>query len=201
MGKINTYIYGASGHGKVILDILENLGLRIVGFIDDDPVKERFIGINVLRINAIDLKSCQIIIGIGDNELRKRIAEKVIGTYIAAVHPTAVLSTRCNIGEGTVVMQQAVIQSGTTVGKHCIVNTRASIDHDCIIANYVHVSPGSTICGNVTIGDLTWVGAGAIIIPGVSIGKNVIIGAGAVVIRDIPDNVTVVGNPAYRILD
>jgi acetyltransferase-like isoleucine patch superfamily enzyme len=40
------------------------------------------------------------------------------------------------------------------------------------------------------------VGSGATILCGVTIGKNAVVGAGSVVTKDIPDNETVVGNPA-----
>ena len=49
------------------------------------------------------------------------------------------------------------------------------------------------------IGDNVSVGCHACIIGPVTIGNNVTIGAGCVVVKDIPDNCTVVGNPA-RIL-
>jgi maltose O-acetyltransferase len=48
----------------------------------------------------------------------------------------------------------------------------------------------------VSIGADVWIGGGAIIVPGVTIGDGAVIGAGAVVTRDVPDGVTVVGNPA-----
>lgn len=54
----------------------------------------------------------------------------------------------------------------------------------------------NAIFGNISIGEGTHVGAGAIVLPNLSIGKWVKIGAGAVVINDLPDEVTVVGNPA-----
>ena len=53
----------------------------------------------------------------------------------------------------------------------------------------------------MTIGDHTFVGAGAVILNGLSVGRRVTVGAGAVVIRDVPDDVTVVGNPARPIRD
>lgn len=43
------------------------------------------------------------------------------------------------------------------------------------------------------------IGAGAVIVCGVTIGKGALVGAGAVVTKDVPDGMTVVGNPA-RIL-
>ena len=51
----------------------------------------------------------------------------------------------------------------------------------------------------VRIGANVWIGAGALLLPGVTVGDDAIIGAGAVVTRDVPDGVTVAGNPARRI--
>ncbi|MDD7424633.1 MAG: sugar O-acetyltransferase [Candidatus Methanomethylophilaceae archaeon] len=52
----------------------------------------------------------------------------------------------------------------------------------------------------ITIGADCWFGAGAIVLPGVTIGNGCVIGAGSVVTRDVPDNTTVVGNPAHPII-
>jgi acetyltransferase EpsM len=68
------------------------------------------------------------------------------------------------------------------------------------LGNYVHVSPNATLCGDVNIGEGAHIGTGAIVIPGIKIGEWVTIGAGAVIIKDVPDKVTVVGNPG-RILE
>ncbi|SHH15631.1 sugar O-acetyltransferase [Bradyrhizobium erythrophlei] len=48
----------------------------------------------------------------------------------------------------------------------------------------------------VSIGKNVWIGGGAIILPGVTVGDDAVIGAGAVVTRDVPQGITVVGNPA-----
>ena len=62
----------------------------------------------------------------------------------------------------------------------------------------VTIGRGKNINGRdmVVIGDNVIVYAGAKIIGGITIGDNCIIGAGAVVTKDIPNNCTVVGNPA-----
>lgn len=62
-----------------------------------------------------------------------------------------------------------------------------------------NVTIGNNHGGIPTIGDNVFVGVGAVVIGKISIGNNVKIGANAVVIKDIPDNATVIGNPAFII--
>lgn len=187
------YLFGASGHAKVILDILKANDQPIDGLIDDNPAVQQLMGYPVEHGKTEGISP--LIISIGSNRIRKLITQKVHATYGTAVHPTAILSPYATLGEGTVVMQGAIIQSCATIGKHCIINTGASVDHECQLADFVHISPHCTLCGNVTVGEGTWVGAGAVVIPGIKIGKWSIIGAGAVVTHDIPDGVVAVGNP------
>lgn len=47
------------------------------------------------------------------------------------------------------------------------------------------------------IGNNVTIFANAVVAGGIKIGDNVQIGAGSVVLKDVPDNCTVVGNPAY----
>ena len=187
------YLYGASGHGMVILDILEANGIPVEGFIDDNPALDELLGLPVYH-GKNDAE--ELIISIGSNKIRKLLANKLPARYHTAIHPSAIISPRANIGEGSVIMQGAVVQTCASVGKHCIINTGASIDHECQLGDYVHISPHATLCGNVCIGEGTWIGAGSTIIQGTNIGKWCIIGAGATVIHDIPDGVLVAGTPA-----
>lgn len=185
------YLYGASGHGKVIMDILKSQNKLVEGLFDDNPDLKELLGYPVFPTEKIQ---SPLIISIGSNAIRKKIAEKHLLEYGMAVHSSAIVSDVASIGEGTVVMQGAIIQSCASVGKHCIVNTGASVDHDCVIENYVHISPHATLCGNVQIGEGTWIGAGTVVIQGVKIGKWCVVGAGSVVTKDIPDGVLAAGN-------
>lgn len=191
-------IYGASGHGSVILDILVNNDVEVEGFIDDKPLKE-FKSLPVYSREDIQSND-ELIIGIGDNGIRKKLARSLdCIRFINAIHPRSVVSTNVKIGVGCAIMAGAVINTSTALGNHVVVNTRSSIDHDCKVGDFVHLSPGSTICGGVTIGEGSQVGAGATILPNLTIGSNVVIGAGAVVTKDIPDNSRAIGIPARLI--
>lgn len=185
------YLYGASGHAKVIIDILKASGQPVEGLIDDNESVQELLGYTVFHEER---KLSPIIISIGDNKIRKRISEKLNVCFGKAIYPGSVVADSALIDEGSVVMQGVVIQSCAVVGKHCIVNTGASVDHECVIGDYVHLSPHSTLCGNVTVGEGTWIGAGSIVLPGIKIGKWCVVGAGSVVYKDIPDGVLAVGN-------
>ena len=189
------YLYGASGHAKVIIDILESSGYPISGLFDDNLVIKKIYSQKVLGKYAGQALDAPLIISIGDNAIRAKIAQSLQLVFGKANHSKSIVSPSVSIAAGTVVMQGAVVQADAFIGKHVIVNTKASIDHDCVLDDYVHVSPGAVLCGGVSVGEGTHIGAGAVVIPGVTIGKWCRIGAGTVVIKDVPDHCTVVGNP------
>lgn len=190
------YLYGASGHAKVIIDIVNAMGQSVDGLFDDDEAVSSLSGVAVKHQWSGE---GPMIVSIGNNRIRKKVVERLKGVFAKAIHPSAVLSPTVSVADGTVIMPGAVVNADANIGRHCIINTSASVDHDCSIDDYVHISPHATLCGGVKVGEGTWVGAGAVVIPGIHIGKWCTIGAGAVVIRDVPDNMKVVGNPAQEI--
>ena len=170
------FLYGASGHAKVIIDILRAGHESIEALFDDNVEVTSLLGHPVLRPSEV---RGPLIVSIGNNRIRKRIVDTLSVEFGCAIHPLSIVSELADIGEGS---------------RHCIINTGASVDHECVIEDYVHISPHSTLCGNVLVGEGSWIGAGTTIIPGVKIGKWSVIGAGSVVTKDIPDHVLAVGN-------
>ncbi|MCQ2202249.1 MAG: acetyltransferase [Bacteroidales bacterium] len=197
------YLYGASGHAKVIMDILRANNIQVKGLVDDDTKLTELSGLPVCH-DATGLSP--MIVSIGDCKLRRMVVERLCHentekpVFPVVAHPSAIISPTATIGEGSVVMQGAIIQTEAKIGKHCIINTRASIDHECMIEDYVHVAPGCTFSGNVHVGSGSWIGIGTTIIQGVKIGKNCFIGAGSVVTTDIPDGCKAYGVPC-KIID
>ena len=187
-------LYGASGHAKVIIDILKRSKIEVSKIFDDDENINKLLGYEVTSFKELD-KEDQFIISIGNNRIRKSISQKLDAPFGKAIHPGSIIDPTVTIHEGTVVMAGVVINSSVKIGKHGIINTSASVDHDCILENFVHISPNATLCGGITVGEGTQIGAGSTIIPGITIGKWCTIGAGTVVIKDVPDGATVVGNP------
>jgi len=189
-------IYGASGHGKVIIDIAESINITIDQIYDDNnKIKSLNDRVVTHELNDLFLNS-DTIIAIGNNKIRKRVVDNFKGAISdAVIHKSAIISPNAVVSRGTVVMSNSCVNASSIVGKHCIINTASTIDHDCVIEDYVHISPNVAIAGNVIIKQGTHVGIGAVIIPGIKIGKWVTIGAGAVIILDVPDYAVVVGNP------
>ena len=195
------YLYGASGHCKVIIDIIkESKEYVIDAIVDDCPKVDAIFNIPVLKADEIkSYEGKQLIVSIGDNSTRKRIVEKTNAIYKTAIHPTATISAYAKMEAGTVIMAGAILNPDVVIGKHCIVNTGAIIEHDCILDDFVHVAPRASLAGGIRIGEGAHIGIGSSIIQGITVGKWATIGAGAVIIRDVPDFAVVVGNPG-RIL-
>lgn len=197
----NVYLFGASGHGKVIKDILNANGIKVEAFVDDNLRVNECAGRKVLH-DAGALSP--MIVSIGVNRIRRMVVDRLIAKanaegcpleFATAIHPSAIISPSAKIGEGTVVMAGAVINADAVIGKHCIVNTGATVDHDCVIGDYCHIAPGANVSGGTHIGEGTWISVGACVIQCLNIGKDCMIGAGSVVVKDIPDGVTAFGNP------
>ena len=181
-------IIGAGGHGKVVADIAAKIGYTDICFADDHA-KGQCLGFPILGgtacLEAWNDGATDFVIGIGNNAVRKKIAEEYDINWVRLVHPSAQIGLRASIGRGTVVMAGAVINACASVGEHCIINTHAVVEHDDRIGNYVHLSPGVTLSGTVTVGECTWLGTGTSVINNVDIGANVTVGVGSVVIRSI----------------
>lgn len=192
------FLLGASGHCKVIIEIIEEMGQMPAGIFDDDSARRKILQYPVL--GAFDKTklpdTATIIISIGNNYIRKKIADSLGVPFGTVIHPAACMSSRATIREGTVVMAGATINSEAMIGAHCIINTNAAVDHDCVIGDYVHISPNAALAGNIEVGEGAHIGIGSCVIQGITIGRWATVGAGAVVIHDVPDYAVVVGNPA-----
>lgn len=195
-------IIGAGGHGRVIADNALKNGYTDICFVDDCTVGD-CMGFPIVGtsndIASLDDGKTDFVIGIGNNEVRKKISEKYDVPWATLVHPSAQIAINVSIDKGTVVMAGAVVNVCATIGKHCIINTSAVVEHDNVIEDYAHISPNVALGGTVSVGTSTHIGIGASVCNNVNICGDCIIGAGAVVINDVTENGIYVGVPARRI--
>jgi sugar O-acyltransferase (sialic acid O-acetyltransferase NeuD family) len=117
--------------------------------------------------------------------------------FVTLVHPSARVSSRSTVGEGSIVCPGAQIASHARIGRHVLVNRGALVGHNVEIADYVTVGPGANIAGFTRIGCGAHVAMGATIVDRLIVGAGSVVAAGTVVTRDVPDRVMVGGARAF----
>lgn len=123
------------------------------------------------------------------------------------VLPGAKIGSNCNICSHCLVEGDAVIGDRVTVKCGVQIWDGVTLEDDVFVgANVAFTNDRHPKSGNqnfilekTIVKKGASIGAGAVILPGVTIGEDAIVGAGAVVTKDVPDGVTVVGNPAHII--
>ena len=197
-------LLGASGHGKVVADLAQQLDWQRVEFFDDAWPSLSFNGqwpvvgdTSVLLAQIAQYDGVLVAIGHCATRWQKHQVLRCAGAQLVSlVHPKASLSNFASLGVGSVLMAGAVVNVDAVLGEACIINTGATVDHDCQLAQAVHISPGANLSGDVRVGAFSWVGVGAAVRHGVRIGSDVMVGAGAVVVKPVADGMTVFGCPA-----
>jgi sugar O-acyltransferase (sialic acid O-acetyltransferase NeuD family) len=206
MSRPRVIVWGAGGHGKVVVDaLLTRDDCDIIGIIDDDRSKKdtKVLGIPVLFTGiaeVTDLHECDgVIVAIGDNYVRyaKIVEVRKRGFKTpSVVHPAARLSKFCQVSDGVVVLAGAIINAGTEIRLGACVNTSASVDHDNRIGGFCHIFPNATLTGGIHVGEFAYVGSGATITPNCRVGDYSYVGAGATVIKNVAEGTIVAGVPA-----
>ena len=171
--KEKILLIGGGGHCHAVIDVVElEDKYEIAGIID----KKEFIDQDVLGYKVIgcddDLeklfeiyKFAIVTVGqIKSNSLRVKLFNKLkdIGYEMPIIiSPLAYVSKHSVIGEGTIIMHQALINSNVTIGKNCIINSKALIEHDCVIEDSCHISTASVLNGGVLVKEGTFFGSNA----------------------------------------
>ena len=202
-------LIGSSYHASVVLDAIRVAGTyEIAGCLDDTQTRGTMrkgypilggIGdaARVIAEYAIETMA----IAVGDNWSRRKILLSLMNhnlnvTFPVIRHPSAIVASGAEIGQGTVIFAGSHVGPGSQIGEFCIINTASSVDHDCILSNFSSIAPGVCMGGLVKIGECSAVGVGASISDRIAIGNHTVVGTGSAVVRDIPDLVVAYGNPA-----
>ena len=195
---------GYSQHACVVADILASQGRCVDAYCDRQESTWNPLGLSYLGSEEQDQTLRQLrdrpwFVPIGDNVIRERVTKFLLGKGLpgpaTALHRTAVLGSGTTVGVGTMVGVHACINAHAHIGVGVICNSSSTVEHNCQVGDFAHVGPGAVLAGGVIVGGGCLIGANAVIAPRVKIGRGAVVGAGAVVLRDVPDNVTIVGNP------
>lgn len=195
-------IIGGSGHARSVMEVIRSRGDVPVGILDDGlAVGTQVLGVPVLGPVAdyVSYREYPFVIAVGNNSARRHLAETLDVRWYTAVHSRAAVSEYAKLGEGTVVMANAVVNAAADVGRHCIINTGAVVEHDNVLEDFVHISPNAALGGGVEVGERTHIGIGACVRNHLRICEDCVVGAGAAVVKDIQEPGVYVGVPARRL--
>lgn len=206
MNQKNLILIGGGGHCKSVIDVAESAGYNILGILDmpEEIGKSVFnykvIGTDDDISQYVDKAEFIITVGFIKNPaIRIRIFNRIKeagGQLATIIASTAHVSRYATLGEGTVVMHQAIVNAGAKIGANCIINTFCNIEHDAIIGDQCHISTGTMVNGDCKIGDRVFIGSQSVLANGISVGDDIIVGAGSFIRKSIIIKGIYSGNPA-----
>jgi sugar O-acyltransferase (sialic acid O-acetyltransferase NeuD family) len=186
-------LIGGGGHCKSVIDVIEQEGkFQIIGIVD----KPELLGVKVLGYpvigndsDLVDLSKkyryALVTVGqIKSSSLRVRLfklAIKVGLTMPNIISPRSYVSKHAMIGQGTVIMHDALVNANAKIGENCIINSKALIEHDAIIEDFCHIATNTVINGAAIVRQGSFLGSGVITKQGVKVEKNSFIKAGSLV--------------------
>lgn len=193
-------LYGAGGHAKAVLEMIQAIGaFPLIGIVDDNPalVGQSVLGVPVLggreKLSVLHeqgvLLAANGVGGIINIEVRVKLFDLLRSQGFALPilrHPRATVEASARIGDGTQVFANAYVGSSSVLQECCMVNTGAIISHDCEIGRYTHIAPGAMLAGHVHVGERALLGMGVTTAIGIKIGDGARVGNGAVLLADVP---------------
>jgi sugar O-acyltransferase (sialic acid O-acetyltransferase NeuD family) len=187
--KPNIILIGGGGHCVSVIDVIENDNkFNILGILDSNIKEDNVLGYQILGgdslIPELVNENTYFLITVGQIKSyssRKKIAKILIenkAKLATIISTLAYVSKHATIGEGSVIMNGAVVNAKSTIGKNCIINTKSNVEHGVSIGDFCHLSTCAVINGDSVIENGTFIGSNATISNDVSIKENSIISAG-----------------------
>lgn len=205
---MKSVIIGAGTYGEVYLAYLQEAGINIVGFLDDDPkyVDQEVRGIPVLgkiskletlkETDGVDAVYCPL----GNNKLRVKFltyARELGYETPNYIHPSVLISPNVKIGNGVYILLGTTIMPYADIKDFVMISMGVHLAHHTILDEGVFLSTGCNFGASIHAHKYAYCGISSTIMTGLhELGEDCLIGAGAVVIRDVPDRAVMAGVPA-----
>lgn len=206
---MKSVIIGAGTYGEVYLAYLQEAGIEIVGFLDDDSkyINQKVCGIPVL--GGFDFLAClkdeygvkAVYCPLGNNKLRVELLNRALSLGYEVpnfIHSTVVLSPNVKIGDkGIYILPKTVIMPWCNIHDFVMMSVNSVVSHHTILEEGVFLSFGVNFGASIIAHKYAYIGISATVMTGVhELGESCLIGAGAVVIKDVPTNAVMAGIPA-----
>jgi sugar O-acyltransferase (sialic acid O-acetyltransferase NeuD family) len=186
-------LIGNGGHAH---EVMSQMGVNLLRFVDD-----QYVNTDTLPLSEFNPKKHIAMVAVADSKDRYDIIQRLPKEtqFFTFIHPTALLMTDIEVGEGSFIGAYSILTTNIKIGKHSILNRANHIGHDCRIGDYFSAMPGSIVSGNVTIHDLVYMGNNSSIREKLSVHSSSIIGMNSAVIKHIEEPGVYVGCPAVKI--
>lgn len=206
---MKSVIIGAGTYSEVYLAFLQEAGIEIAGFLDDDEKYEgKYVqGIPVWGTTEL-LPSLKEKFGveavycpIGSNKTRVHFLElaRSLGYQTPNfIHHTAIIGPQVTIAdEGVYILQATQIMPFVTIEKDVMISAGSNVIHHCYLSQGTFISNGVNFGAFVVAEKYAYIGMGSTVMTGVKVvGEDCLVGAGAVVVKDVPAKAIVAGVPA-----
>ncbi|MDO4497719.1 MAG: acetyltransferase [Bacteroidales bacterium] len=205
---MKSVIIGAGTYGEVYLAYLQEAGVEIVGFLDDDPkLKDAEVrGVPVLggikmmetikETHGVEAVYCPL----GNNKLRVKFLQMAKENGLQTpnyIHPSVIISPNVTIGEGVYILLGTSIMPHTVIKDYVMISMNVSLAHHNVLEEGVFLSTGCNFGASIHAHKYAYCGIASTIMTGLhELGEDCLIGAGAVVIRDVEPKAVMAGVPA-----
>jgi len=189
--KVKLILIGGGGHCKSCIDVIEQSGeYKIEGILD----KKENIGRYVLsykvvgsdeQIEELAKENFTFLITVGQierAEIRSNLYARLISlnaSIATIISPRAYISQHAVVGQGSIIMHDALVNTGAAIGENCIINSKALIEHDAVIEDHCHISTAAVVNGGVKVKSRSFFGSNAVSKEGASTSKGAFIKAGS----------------------
>lgn len=205
---MKSIIIGAGTYGEVYLAYLQEAGVEVVGFVDDNPELE---GTDVRGIPVIckmaDLALLKETHGVeavycplGNNKLRVEFLTKAreLGYETPNyIHPSVLISPNVTIGKGVYILLGTTIMPHTVIKDFVMISMGVHVAHHNVLEEGVFLSTGCNFGASIVAHKYAYCGISSTIMTGLhTLGEDCLIGAGAVVIKDVEPKAVMAGVPA-----
>lgn len=162
----NLLILGSGGHGRVVKETAEAMGVfEKIDFLDDNPDCEEAIGLCSDNEKFAGAYSYAFP-AFGNNALRMNWIERLeenCFTLPVLIHPTAFISPSASVYPGTVVEASAIVNTNSVIERGCIISVGAIVDHDTFVGYGCHLDCGATVKAHCVIKAYTTVESGKVV--------------------------------------
>ncbi len=210
---LDVVIVGARGVGLKVLQILDDLkdggdkSFNLLGFIDDNETLHGSEFFDQPVLGGVDVLAQRgpgplaAVCPIGDPVNRRRMIDRLVAVrgdleFPNAIHPSAQVSRRAELGRGNILSQNVVLQAGVHVGDFNLFNMAAVAGPMAEIGNFCTINGHVMVASEAHVGDYCYIGMGAQIMQRLVLAPGSTVGANAFVHGNTQSWTTVFGSPA-----